>query len=326
MNIRLNEYIIWGRNVALSRFGFKIFSVNLEVTKKCNARCIFCNYWKTKQESHLLDYVPIIKHLDPITVVITGGEPLLRNDIVEIITDLKKEKPLLRVSMITNGILLTADIATALYNAGLDQLSISLDFLDERHDLNRGHKGLSMHIMEIIKKIDAKGMGLSLNTVIMKENLDVVLDIAKWAAEQGISVGYSCYSDVKTHNRSHMVPPAENKDLIEIIDGLVLHKRFVGNITNSEYYLRRIPKYFRNGRIESCQAGIRWLQVTPEGHLKRCSEHPIQCDWSEYSKDAFAATQCGRCWFACRGESQAPLQWSRVKKYGAFLLRKVIAQ
>ncbi len=44
------------------------YSVNLEITKKCNAKCDFCDYWKTKQENVILDYGPIVKKIDPIMV------------------------------------------------------------------------------------------------------------------------------------------------------------------------------------------------------------------------------------------------------------------
>ena len=55
----------------------------MEVTKLCNARCDFCDYWQTRNEERLKDYSDLIRKIDPLVVMVTGGEPMLRKDIVE---------------------------------------------------------------------------------------------------------------------------------------------------------------------------------------------------------------------------------------------------
>jgi len=306
--------------VAATRLNLKLFSVNLEVTKKCNAHCNFCAYWRTEKERALDDYLPVIKHLDPISVTITGGEPLLRTDIVDIIERLKRHLPLTRLSMITNGIALSENVAVSLFSAGLDQLSVSLDFLDERHDRNRGSKGLFQHIYHIVPKIRQRGYNLCLNTVIMKDNIDSLNGIVSWARKYKIGVNFSCYSDIKNLNKKHLISNGEIADAKNTISKLVDLKKSSHNILNSEFYLKSVPIFFEKQFITGCQAGLKWVQVTPEGDIKRCSEHPVKCHWNEYSRQTFQATQCGRCWFACRGESQAPFQWSRLRKYARFLI------
>ena len=320
MRIKSGQYLKWVANAAATRLGLKLFSVNLEVTKKCNARCNFCDYWKTREEQALEDYLPIIQHLDPLSVTITGGEPLLRKDIANIIGGLKSNLPLIRLSMITNGIALSEGIADSLFNAGLDQLSISLDFLDERHDRNRGSKGLFQHINDIAPKIRSKGHNLCLNTVVMKDNSDHLPEIVSWANKNQIDVGFSCYSDLKNMNKKHLVPEAEIAGVKNSIADLLDLKKSYGNVLNSEFYLKNIPLFFEKKDINGCQAGMKWVQVTPEGHIKRCSEHRVKCHWTEYDRSTFDATHCGRCWFACRGESQAPFQLSRLSKYARFLI------
>jgi MoaA/NifB/PqqE/SkfB family radical SAM enzyme len=323
MNNQLDKYFKWFISAAATRFNLKLFSVNLEITKKCNAHCNFCDYWRTDKEQALADYVSIIRHIDPISVVITGGEPLLRNDIVEIVRRLKSNLPLLRLSMITNGISLSENIADSLFSAGLDQLSISLDFLDKRHDRNRGCPGLFDHIYRIAPEIRSRGYNLCLNTIIMKDNLDSLQDIVSWAKDNRIDVSFSCYSDVKNNNKNHLVACEEIDNVRNVINKLIGFKKSYDNILNSDYYLKKIPIYFADKKIDHCQAGLKWVQVTPEGNIKRCSEHPIKCQWKEYNRYTFKATDCGRCWFACRGESQAPFQIERLKKYGKFILNAV---
>jgi MoaA/NifB/PqqE/SkfB family radical SAM enzyme len=317
---RKANYIRWIKNAVLTKLNRKLFSINLEVTKKCNAHCNFCDYWKTKDEKALTDFLPIVRHFDPISIVLTGGEPLLRDDITEIISSIKSDRPLVRLSMITNGILLKPEIADRLFEAGLDQLSISLDFMDERHDQNRGHRGLFKHICEIAPRIRRRGHNLCLNSVVMRDNFADLDKIVKWTEEIDVGVSFSCYSDVKNKNERHLVRMDEI-DRIEIaIDNLIKMEKSLANILNSEFYLKNIPAFFLTGKINGCQAGLKWVQVTPEGDIKRCSEFPIACNWKDYNRDTFKATDCGKCWFACRGESQAPFQLSRLRKYTKILL------
>ena len=49
--------------------------LNLEITKLCNARCDFCDYWQTKHEERLSDYTPVIKKINPLVTVIRAGSP-----------------------------------------------------------------------------------------------------------------------------------------------------------------------------------------------------------------------------------------------------------
>jgi len=62
---------------------------------------------------------------------------------------------------------------------------------------------------------------------------------------------------------------------------------------------------------EPCQAGIKTIHVDPAGHVKRCPDFPVDFHWSEYKK--YQAVDCNACYYACRGEAQAPLRLSRVR-------------
>src|SRR5512135_3685314 len=111
--------------------------VNLEVTRRCNARCDFCRYWHTKAEDWLDDFTPVIRRLRPTMVMVTGGEPLLRRDLEQIVRQIKICSRTIYVGMVSNGALMTVPRGRALWDAGVDQIAMSLDFLDERHDRAR---------------------------------------------------------------------------------------------------------------------------------------------------------------------------------------------
>ena len=63
-------------------FNKRPLTVSIEVTKRCNARCDFCDYWKISDRDEMTDFTDVIRRFDPLVVVFTGGEPMLRRDLV----------------------------------------------------------------------------------------------------------------------------------------------------------------------------------------------------------------------------------------------------
>jgi len=278
--------------------------VNIEVTKRCNAKCNFCGYWEEKNPPELADYTDIVKEFRPVVLSLSGGEPLIRKDLADIV---RKARPYCHyVAMVTNGILLTKERAAELFDAGLNQLSISLDFLDETHDQMRGVPGLFKKISTIAPELAREGYNVVFNTIIMDTNIDHIIPLVKKAKEWGVAVSFSTYCHMKKDNKTHMIANDESYiKLTRIIKELKQMKRDLGNIKNSDYYLDRVPQFVAQGAIPDCKAGTRWVQVTPDGFLQPCSELPRFCSAMEYSRDKVPMITCDKCWFACRGEAEA---------------------
>jgi len=285
-----------------------LFNINLEVTKRCNARCNFCDYWKEKPTQELKDYVPVVEKLKPLSVSLTGGEPLLREDLPEVIASLRRNFGFLHISLITNGSLLSKTKGLELWEAGLDELSISLDYLDGRHDEGRGLPGLTKHIVAVAPELAAAGVKLCFNLVLKSGNYKEVPQIVRECAAMGIKVSVSTYNCWRTNNRSHMIERDELRTLAGVIEELKGVKRTLGNLTSSSSYLEKIPDFFGEKIIPGCTAGLNWIQVTPDGMIKRCSDHPVAIHFSEWREGFFEPTACGRCWYSCRGAAQEP--WS----------------
>lgn len=286
--------------------------LNLEITKFCNARCDFCDYWETKHEVRLSDYRPIIKRINPLVISITGGEPMVRRDLPNIVKQIKECSIFIFTTMVTKGDLLTVEKAEELFEAGLNQISISLDFLGEKHDSYRGIPGLWKHLSNLIPQLGKISSNIVLNTIIMEDNLNQVVDIAHQAKEWGVKVSYSSYSVMKTNNTSHFI--GENVEKVEkVVDELIeLRRKWKGVIVSTEYYLKEIPGYFENGEVPKCLAGLNMITVTPSGHMKRCSEMPVVAHGSEYHPGIFDKTKCTACWYSCRGETQGPFTFKRA--------------
>ncbi|MBI5367548.1 MAG: radical SAM protein [Planctomycetes bacterium] len=286
--------------------------VNLEVTKRCNAKCDFCHYWMTKQEDRLDSYVAVLKKYDPMYVGITGGEPLLRKDLTQIIRDIRQGLEFIWIGLITHGQLLTVERAMEMKEAGLDELAISLDFMDERHDAERGIKGLYRHIAEVAPKLVGRGLDVKFNTIIMKDNFREMPEFARKAKALGVNVSFTCYNEWKVGNAQHRVAAEEMSELRGVLKELKHLKRTLGNISTSEFYFDRIPEFFAKRAIGGCTAGLNWLQISADGHIQRCPDFPIEGHWTEIERDHFRKTDCTACWYACRADGQTPMTPRRI--------------
>lgn len=300
------EMIIGGYKFSRYLLGGGLFNVNLEVTKRCQARCDFCDYWKEEPVPELSDYVPVVKKLNPLSVSLTGGEPLLRKDLPQLIASLRRNFRFLFISLITNGGLLTLEKGLELWNAGLDELSISLDYLDHRHDEGRGLPGLTKHILSVAPQLKAAGVNLCFNVVMKRGNYLEVPRLVREISKLGVKVSVSTYNGWRTNNRNHVIERDEIHRLEGIIAELKDLGKSLGNLTSGDFYLDGIPRFFNDGTMPGCTAGLNWVQATPDGMVKRCSDHPVSVHFSGWRRGFFGRTDCGRCWYSCRGAAQEP--------------------
>ncbi len=291
--------------------------LNFEVTMRCNAHCSFCDYWKTPsdtRDTEVTQFAEIARKFSPMLVTFTGGEPTLRKDLEAIVSGVRQAVRLTYVQLITHGAMLTLDRACSLWEAGVDQFNISLDYLDERHDRARGIPGLAEKILDIVPRMRSAGIGgVRFNTVIKNDNLDQLLPIVERAAALGGGVNFSLYTDFKNGNRDFLLAATQQAELEKVISQLLAYKRRKrGVITNSDYYLEQIPRYVRGEMTEPCQSGTTTIHVDPQGMVRRCPDFKPDGPWQEYK--GYAPINCNACYYACRGEAQAPLRlMSRVR-------------
>jgi MoaA/NifB/PqqE/SkfB family radical SAM enzyme len=290
--------------------------VHFEVTLRCNAGCGFCDYWKTDASARadeLTSYAEAARFFNPMLVTFTGGEPTLRRDLEDLVAGVNRAIHLKYVTLITHGAMLTPDRARSLWDAGVNQFNISLDYLDERHDAARGIPGLGAKIFAAIPGMRARGVdNIRFNTVIKNDNLDQIVPIVRRAEELGVGVNFSVYTDAKNGNRAYLVGDEHVARLDDVVRELLAFKRRRrGVITNSDYYLAQIPRYVRGELREPCRSGIRTIHIDPAGFVKRCPDFPTDFHWRDFA--AYKPVDCNACYYACRGEAQAPLRLSRVR-------------
>jgi MoaA/NifB/PqqE/SkfB family radical SAM enzyme len=290
--------------------------VHFEVTMRCNARCAFCDYWKTPaktRKSELASFADAARFFSPIVVAFTGGEPLMRRDLEELVATVNRAVRLKYLTLLTHGAMLNIERARSLWKAGVSQFSISLDYLDGRHDTARGIPGLTAKIWRTVEAMRAAGIdNIRFNTVIKDDNLDQLMPLVERAAAAGCGVNFSLYTENKNGNRAHLVREDQFAALDDAIASLLAYKRARrGVITNSDYYLRTIPPYARGAMREPCESGISTVHVDPAGFVKRCPDFPADFHWRDFRR--YRTINCSACYYACRGEAQAPLTISRVR-------------
>ena len=209
-----SRYRPWHVPIFLSKYFWlrarrRPVSLNFEVTMRCNARCGFCDYWKTPadaKDAEIAEFGAIARHFSPMLVTFTGGEPTLRKDLEQIVASVRKSVRFTYVQLITHGGMLSLERALSLWNAGVDQFNISLDYLDERHDQARGIPGLTERILALVPRMRDAGIGgVRFNTVIKHDNIDQLMPIVERAAALGGGVNFSVYTDFKNGNRDHLL-------------------------------------------------------------------------------------------------------------------------
>jgi MoaA/NifB/PqqE/SkfB family radical SAM enzyme len=288
--------------------------VNFEVTLRCNARCGFCDYWQTPastRDVEVQSFAAAARFFNPLMITFTGGEPLLRRDLESLVRAVTQAIRVKYTTILTHGGLLSVERATSLWDAGINQFNISLDFLDGRHDTERGIPGLTNKVLSTIPRLLDVGVdSIRFNTVIRNDNLDQLLPIVHHAAAIGCGVNFSTYTSLKNGNAGPCLAPS--KELDDVIARLLAYKRKRrGVITSSDYYLAQIPRYVRGELREPCQSGLRTIHIDPTGRIKRCPDFPTDGHWTEFA--GYQPIDCNACFYACRGEAQAPVGLSRIR-------------
>jgi len=159
------------------------------ITKECNLRCKMCTYWKGIYENELNtdDVKRILDKLKNAGISIlslTGGEPLMRKDISEILNYAKFECEIDYVRLQTNGVLLTKNIIDSSLES-LDDIWLSLDGIGKTHDIIRGIDGTFSKIEKNIEYLNSREdrPNLIINTVVNKYNVEEISKIVELAEE-----------------------------------------------------------------------------------------------------------------------------------------------
>ena len=287
-----------------------------EVTTSCNARCRHCNMGGIRPDEQRLapeEYREYISEMQPAVVHLSGGEPLLREDLPEIVRAIKDGNHLPYTIVVSNGYLLNEQRYLELKEAGVDRFAISLDFPNREHDEFRRLRGLYSHLEQLIPRLASYGRGdIAMNCVITWANLPYLEELANRCAEWGVDISYSAYSALRTGDEQYSICAEDDLGTLwKTIQNLIAIKREKGTILTPTSVLLGMYRFFREGGISDCSAGRRFLFVQPDGSINPCA---MQRDKRYTSRatmleDFSANNKCKQCYVACRAYTDKSI-WS----------------
>ncbi|BFH74404.1 GTP 3',8-cyclase MoaA [Sulfurisphaera javensis] len=260
----------------IDRFGRPIEDLRVTLTHTCNFSCFFCHMegednaqgLLTPQEISLVAKVGMEYGIK--SVKLTGGEPTLRRDLIEIIRELKMVG-IREISMTTNGVLLRS-LAWKLKEAGLDRVNISLHSLDK--NLFKEITGVDAldKVIEGIKEALKAGLRpLKLNFVVTKKNITQLEKIIEFSREIGVDelhlielhpvgLGRNVFS---YHEKLESIEKIlrEKAEKVEIRNKHFRPRYYIGNL------VIEVIKPYANPIF--C-AGCNRIRLTVDGKLKTC--------------------------------------------------------
>jgi GTP 3',8-cyclase len=199
-------------------------NLRLSVTDRCNLRCSYCMpeqeyVWLPRQD--ILQFEEIEQLVDVFTaagvdkVRLTGGEPLLRHDIEKLIARLAAKPAIRDLAMTTNGVLL-APAASALKNAGLHRLTVSLDTLHRERFTELTRKDDLARVLDGIAAAAPLFPGLKIDSVIMRgTNDDELVPLLEYGRSIGAEVRFIEYMDVGGATLWSMDRVVSRKEMLE---------------------------------------------------------------------------------------------------------------
>jgi cyclic pyranopterin phosphate synthase len=204
-------------------------NLRLSVTDRCNLRCSYCmpeqDYvWLPRQD--ILHFEEIERLVDIFTslgvdkVRLTGGEPLLRRELPDLIERLARRRAIRDLAMTTNGVLLAAH-ARALHDAGLHRLTVSLDTLDPERFRNLTRFDELDRVVEGIAAAAPLFPGLKLDTVVIRGvNDHEIVELIEFARGHRAEIRFIEYMDVGGATHWSMSRVVSRR---EILERLVAH-------------------------------------------------------------------------------------------------------
>ncbi|GIU74057.1 MAG: hypothetical protein KatS3mg004_1144 [Bryobacteraceae bacterium] len=282
--------------------------VSFEVTDSCTCYCRHCDHGGPKDDSRNLrpeEYRRYTETLKPCVVQVSGGEPLLRDDLPEVVRNIKRPDGLPYILLVSSWSLMTPERYLELREAGVDQFNVSLDFPDARHDEFRMYPGLFAHLNEVVPKCAAYGFDdIVLNTCITAANVAEINAVADKAREWGVNICISAYSARRTGCRELFPGTPELLAILNReLDRLESRRDETNWIVSAPTTIEATRRYFETGGAPGCKAGLRFLVVTADGKLQPCSMQFHRYELHEQARMVREFTmnnRCDECYVAIR--------------------------
>ncbi|MFD0896891.1 GTP 3',8-cyclase MoaA [Loigolactobacillus binensis] len=258
--------------------------IRISITDRCPLRCVYCMpkeglpFFPSERvlsQDEIVQMVENFAEMGISKVRFTGGEPLLRSDVVEIVKRVHAIPGIDDISATTNGLYL-ARKAKALKEAGLQRLNISLDTFDaERYKkITRG--GNIKQVLQGIQVASDLGFMIKLNVVVIKgQNDDEILEFLNYTRTHNVNIRFIEFMPIGNPLKTWQKEYVGLKSVFEVCEenGLAYDPiELTGNGPSENFKIKDAVGSFglihpiSNKFCETCNR----LRVTPDGYLKAC--------------------------------------------------------
>ena len=290
--------------------------VGWELTHACNLKCRHCYNSAGKPEPDELtreEGFALLEHLaenGTVGMLLGGGEPLLRKEFFEWVEFATAHE--MKITVNTNGILVTEEVAQKMRDAGIVNVQISIDGLSEVHNMIRGAQGAFERATEAIWNLFEVGMPVTVITTVMRSNVHTMGDLIDWLkVEYGGKVN-QMFCRVKIVGRAmetgEILTAADYKNFCRVaaehygfhgmwscigypylIDLKTTHD-FIMGVVKTPIGERLYPEKLRKRLLEgkenaaevimsavggNCKAGTYMVNIGPQGNVYACVELPV---------------------------------------------------
>lgn len=325
------------KNIILANFSKKLiepYKVTLNITNRCNSRCSICNIWKKQSSNELTpkEIKKIFNNLKTDWVNITGGEPFLRKDLVEIFSIIKKEVNPAVINVTTNG-LLSKEINKTInkimsLNFSQIIITISLNGPPEIHNNIRGVNNSwekSIETFQLLKPLEKfNNIRVYFGYTICKDNLgyfkEAIVSVKKRIPRVQARDWHVNLFHVSSHyyNNSNHNEPLDQKKLLKEIKQVQEIKSFkIDPISLLEnVFIKGIMEYVKTKKMPlPCSAIHSSCYIDPVGVVYPCihynkrlgelreNNYNLLNIWNspeaEKVRDSILKKKCPTCWSAC---------------------------
>ena len=288
------------------------------ITRKCNYRCVGCNVWKEQDQNELsteevIKGLDVLKELGIMELVLSGGDPLLRDDIGEILDHASK----LFVTTVYDNGSMAAKKVDLLRN--VDFVAISIDSLDEaKNDAIKAVPGSLKNALNSVETLRKEGVKVAVTPTISQKNLYEIVDITNHFTGMGVPVWYCLYSyDTSVDSKQLFRIGKANDDfvitdnqaMVNLCNQLIEMKKKNKQILMTTKLIKALRALFEEDkRIWKCQALKNFLVVDHLGRIAGCHSHnfagsvlDLPKEWNSPKFKELRKTyhDCSQCNYLC---------------------------
>lgn len=262
--------------------------LRISLIDKCNFRCTYCmpkeifgDSYKFLPQEELLTYEEITRitssfvKLGVRKIRLTGGEPLFRKNVHDLVRMLSEIQDIQDIALTTNGVYLPKQ-AKLLKEAGLHRVNVSLDALDD--DIFKEMNGRQVAVKYVLKGIEAArnvGLDVKINMVVRRgTNESQILPMAKYFKEEGLPLRFIEFMDVGTTNGWNLSQVVSKKEIHHMINNAFSLER-----VDPDYYGEVAKRY----RYSGTTTEVGFISSVTESFCSTCTRARLSCDGKLYT-------------------------------------------